>query len=67
MKLKILKKIFSRHKKRVAITGNSLGLFALVYNVELKSSTFEISRIMRDFFLELAEGCFFALKKQNPC
>ena len=56
MKLKILKKIFSRHKKRVAITDNSLGLFALVYNVELKSSAFEISRIMRDFFLELAGG-----------
>ena len=63
MKLKILKKIFSRHKKRVAITDSSLGLFALVYNVELKSSAFEISRIMRDFFLELAGGQFLALKK----
>ena len=47
----------------VNVAPISRSMDALAANIELKSSAFEISRIMRGFFLELAGGQFLALKK----
>ena len=78
MKLKILKKIFSGHKKRAAIADSSLVIIwsykvnaapishsmdALAANIKLKAPAFEISKIRGVLFSRISRRSAFSPEK----